>query len=87
MNFKPKELLHLIERVYQTLSMPTRTASFIQKRVNGGFGMRAPGSQLAVWAESCRSLFREWWTKTGLFTELRLSESNASALLLLLFWV
>jgi len=56
MNFKLKQSLYLIERVYQTLLMPTRNASLIQKLVNGGFGMSAPGSQLAVWAESGLSL-------------------------------
>ena len=56
MNFKLKQSLHLIERVCQTYSMRTRNSSLIQKLIDSGLGTKAPGSQLAVWAESGRSL-------------------------------
>jgi hypothetical protein len=52
MNFKPKELLHLIERVFQTLSILNRDSSLIQELVNDGGETSAPGSKLAVWAGS-----------------------------------
>jgi hypothetical protein len=37
MNFKLKQCLHLIERVYQTLSMQSRKSSLIRKLFNSDF--------------------------------------------------